>query len=187
MDNHLQNPTIEGSIIIEENIFEDLRGSFGRLFDKRNFSDVYFEEVKNINISKNNKKETIRGLHMQKDKYAETKIIFCSKGSIIDLFVDCRKESSTFGIINTIKLNSKKNQTLLIPRGCLHSFLTLEDNTEVIYLTDNYYSPENEISVSPLSKEIIENFNPYKIKICSEKDKKGMDYSEFFKLLLEVK
>lgn len=183
MDNFLENPTIEGSIIVKENIFEDLRGSFGRLFDDRKFSEVFFNNVKNINVSKNTSKGTIRGLHMQTGAYSETKIIFCSQGSIIDLFIDCRLESSSFGSLNAIKLSSKTNKTLLIPRGCLHSFLTLEDNTEVIYLTDNYYSPENEISVSPFSKEIVNQFKPYQINICSEKDKKGMEYSKFFKSL----
>ena len=127
-------------ISLAENIFNDLRGSFGRLFDDRKFADIIFDGVKNINISKNISKGTIRGLHMQKGMYAETKIVFCQKGSIIDLFIDCRKESPTFGVINKIKLDAELNHSLLVPRGCLHSFLTLEDNTEVIYLTDNYYS-----------------------------------------------
>ena len=186
MENYLENPTIEGSILIKENIFDDLRGSFQRIFDDRNYSEVFFDGVKNINISKNISKGTIRGLHMQKGLYAETKIVFCQKGSIIDLFIDCRKESPTFGVINKIKLNGELNHSLLVPRGCLHSFLTLEDKTEVIYLTDNYYSPESEISISPFSETITNELKPYVIKVSSEKDKNAMDFSKFFELLLNT-
>lgn len=183
MENYLENPTIKGSIIIKEKIFEDLRGSFERIFDDRNFSEVFFDGIKNINLSKNISKGTIRGLHMQKGIYSETKIVFCQKGSIIDLFIDCRKDSPTFGVMNKIKLNSEFNQTLLVPRGCLHSFLTLEENTEVIYLTDNYYSPESEISISPFSDKVVNEFKPYEIQVASEKDKNAMDFSKFFETL----
>ena len=183
MEKFTDFPTIEGSIIIKENIFTDLRGSFERLFDDRKFSNVFFDGVKNINISKNISKGTIRGLHMQIGNFSETKIIFCQKGTIIDLFVDCRKDSSTFGKINTITLNGYENKTLLVPRGCLHSFLTIEDNTEVIYLSDNYYSPESEVSVSPFSEKIINALSPQKIEIISDKDKNAEDLSHFFKRL----
>ena len=186
MENKLSELTIKGSTIIEENVFEDLRGSFSRLFDDRNYSKTYFDNIKNINISKNISKGTLRGLHMQKGIYSESKIIFCQKGSLIDLFIDCRKDSPTFGEINKVKLEQKSNKTLLVPRGCLHSYLTLEENTELIYLTDNYYSPENEISVSPFSNKVINEFKPYEIKICSEKDKNSIDLSKYLKSLIET-
>ena len=186
MKNQIEIPTIIGSVLIKENVFEDLRGSFGRLFDDRKFSEEYFDGVKNINISKNISKGTFRGLHMQTGPFSETKIVFCQKGALIDLFIDCRKGSPTFGIINKIKLDENNNQTLLVPRGCLHSFLTLEENTEVIYLTDNYYSPENEISVSPFSNEIINELKPYEIKVCSEKDKNSIHFSNYLRDLLNT-
>ena len=179
MINFLNTLSIDGSFLIEENIFNDFRGSFNRLFDDRKFKNLKFDYVKNINVSKNLKKGTFRGLHMQKGSFAESKIIYCNKGSIIDLFVDCRKESSTFGYVNKVMLDEKNINTLLVPRGCLHSFLTLEDDTEVIYLTDNYYSPESEISVSPFSEKIINELNPYKIEVCSEKDRNSISFSEF--------
>ena len=79
MKNYFDSPTIKGSIVIKENIFKDLRGSFQRIYDDRNFSGVFFEGVKNINFSKNISKGTIRGLHMQKGIHSETKIVFCQK------------------------------------------------------------------------------------------------------------
>ena len=180
MKSFLNKTTIEGSQLIQESIFHDLRGSFNRVFDDRNLNETFFDGVKNINLSMNKRKGTVRGLHMQKGSFAETKIIYCMQGSLIDLFIDCRKKSSTFGQINKIMLNKKNITSLLVPRGCLHSFLTLEDNTEVIYLTDNYYSPENEISVSPFSDEIIKEFYPHEIKVCSEKDENAVDFKSFF-------
>ena len=186
MKNQLEGLTIKGSIIIEENVFEDQRGSFRRLFDDRNYSKTDFDRVKNINISKNISQGTIRGLHMQTGIYSESKIIFCQKGSLIDLFIDCRKGSPTFGEINKVTLEQKSTKSLLIPRGCLHSYLTLEDNTELVYLTDNYYSPDNEISGSPFSNEVISEFKPYEIKICSEKDKNSIDLSKYLKHLKDT-
>lgn len=175
--------TIKNAKIIEANIFTDERGLFTRLFDDRNFDRNIFYGLKNINLSRNISKGTVRGLHMQKNSASESKIISCIKGEIIDLFVDCRIDSPSFGHINTIKLSEKKSISLLVPRGCLHSFLTLSDNTDVVYFTDNYYSPKDEICVSPISEEILNNFKPHKISICSNKDKNADDFSNFMEKL----
>ena len=171
--------SIEGSQLIKENIFQDERGSFQRLFDDRKITKNLFDGVKNINLSKNNKEGTFRGLHMQTGAAAETKIINCIKGKIIDLFVDCRIKSSTFGHINLVYLSEDIPNSLLIPKGCLHSFITLTESTEVIYLTDNYYEPSKEVSISPFSEEIQERLLPHKIKVCSDKDRNGKFLSTF--------
>ena len=176
-------PSIEGAELISENIFNDERGSFQRIFDDRKFINNYFQGVKNINLSKNNKKGTFRGLHMQTGAAAETKIINCIKGEIIDLFVDCRTESSTFGEINYVYLSQEVSNSLLIPRGCLHSFITLTNETEVLYSTDNYYDPTKEVSISPFSKEIQEILKPHQIKVCSDKDRNSKELSTFFEEL----
>ena len=176
--------TILGSQIKELPIFEDHRGSFGRLFDDREFDNgqnKFFTQVVNINHSVNKKSGTIRGLHMQSDPHSEGKIITCIKGAIIDLFVDMRRASKTYGVINSIKLNSTKRQALLVPRGCLHAFLTIEDNSEVIYATDNYYEPSSEVSVSPFSDELEDYWNNYPILVCSDKDKNAPQLKDLLK------
>ena len=173
-------PSIEGSELISENIFNDERGSFQRIFDNRKITNKFFEGVKNINLSKNEKEGTFRGLHMQTGSASETKIINCIKGEIIDLFVDCRIKSATFGQINLVYLSQEISNSLLIPRGCLHSFITLTNKTEVIYLTDNYYDPNKEVAISPFSEEIQERLHPHQIKVCSDKDRNSKKLSTFF-------
>ena len=84
--------------------------------------------------------------------------------------------------MNKIKLNSEFNQTLLVPR-VVYTLFDIEENTEVIYLTDNYYSPESEISISPFSDKVVNEFKPYVTQVASEKDKNAMDFSKFFETL----
>ena len=121
---------INGSELHDLPLFSDDRGSFGRLFDDRLFSsinNVFFRDIVNINHSVNKHAGTVRGLHMQAAPNQEGKIIICIKGSIVDLYVDANRHSPSFGTINSLILNSKQPQGLLVPRGCLHAFLTLED------------------------------------------------------------
>ncbi len=179
----IKNLNVKDSCLIRNHRFEDTRGSFQRLFDDRNLQGVDFDGIKNVNFSKNVAKGTVRGLHMQKGEGKELKVISCLSGSIIDLFVDCRPESDTFGEIGKVQLTADTPDSVLVPRGCLHSFLTLEENTDVIYFTDNYYFPQLEVSVSPFSLSVKNMWKPYEILSCSEKDKSSIDLNEFLESL----
>lgn len=110
------------------------------------------------------------------------------KGSILDIVVDLRENSETFGKYLAIELNSKNKKVLFIPKGVAHGFLTLEDNTEIFYKCDNFYNPQSEIGIIWNDKDlnISWNFKKYGINenelIISEKDKKNMSFKEYKKI-----
>ena len=177
----LEQLSIQDSYLVKEHRVEDSRGSFERIFDDRKMHGVQYNGIRNVNLSRNLLKGTVRGLHMQIGNASELKIISCVKGKIIDLYVDCRPNSKTFGLINTVILKENEPNLLIIPKGCLHSFLTIDDSSEVLYLTDNYYSPKKEIAVSPFSKELSTYWDPYEILVSSDKDRSALALDDYLK------
>jgi dTDP-4-dehydrorhamnose 3,5-epimerase len=125
--------------------FLDERGFFmrtfdGQLFEKAGLSFHWVQE----NHSRTLRKTTIRGMHFQFPPYAETKLVRCIRGAVLDVFVDLRKGSWTFGQWDSLLLTEDNNKAVLIPRGFAHGFCTLCSVSEVVYKVDNYYSPGNE-------------------------------------------
>lgn len=110
------------------------------------------------------------------------------RGSILDIVVDLRKDSETFGKYFSIVLNEKNKKVLFIPKNFAHGFLTLEDNTEIFYKCDNFYNPQSEAGIIWNDRDLnIEwNLKKYKINesklIISEKDKKNMSFKEYKKI-----
>jgi dTDP-4-dehydrorhamnose 3,5-epimerase len=151
--------------------FSDNRGYFLRVYDKKIFRKIFQTEWLQHNESLNSKKGTFRGLHVQKYPYSEIKLVRVVKGSVIDFIIDLRKNSRTFKKTIIIKLKAGKNM-VLIDRGCAHGFLTLENNTIISYLHDNFYSKKNELTISykELNNRILKKF---KFLILSKKDKSG--------------
>ncbi len=92
-------------------------------------------------------KGTLRGLHFQNEPMAQSKLVRCTRGSILDVIADIRKDSPTFRKWVSLELTSTNMRQLFIPKGFAHGFVTLEDNTEVQYKVDNYYSKENDRSI----------------------------------------
>ena len=163
------------------NPIKDERGFFMRTYDKKIFKEagLNFNWV-HENHSRTLKKGTIRGLHFQLPPYAETKLIRCLRGKILDVFVDLRKDSPTFGQWDSVELSEDNFKMALVPRGFAHGFCTLADNCEVVYKVDNYYSPKHECGIIWNDKNLkiewdIENPN------LSEKDKKNMTLVNFIK------
>ena len=127
-------------------------------------------------------------MHFQKDEYSQAKLISILRGSILDIVVDLRENSETFGVYFSIELNEKDKRMLFIPRNFAHGFLTLEDNTEIFYKCDNFYNPKSEAGIMWNDKDLnIEwNFKKYGINenelIVSDKDKKNMSFKEYKKI-----
>jgi dTDP-4-dehydrorhamnose 3,5-epimerase len=150
----------------------DERGWFKRIFDFKLFSD----NIPNFNIqwvqinhSFNSVKNTWRGFHFQSSPFEETKLVFCISGSVLDCVLDLRVESPTYLKIFTLELNSNNGKALLIPKGCAHGYLTLEENTELIYFHDQYYNCELEHGVRFNDKKIYLKL-PTKPSVISKKD-----------------
>ena len=124
---------------------EDSRGYFERLFCEEDFAKIGLaKKIVNINHTYTKKKGTIRGFHFQYPPSSETKIVICLKGSIYDVAVDIRKDSSTFLGWHSQILSAEKRNMLLIPEGFAHGFQTLEDDVELLYLHTDFYSEQLE-------------------------------------------
>ena len=127
-------------------------------------------------------------MHFQKREYSQAKLISILRGSILDIVVDLRKDSETFGKYFSIVLNEKNKKVLFIPKNFAHGFLTLEDNTEIFYKCDNFHNPQSEAGIIWNDRDLnIEwNLKKYKINeselIISEKDKKNISFKEYKKI-----
>ena len=156
-------------------VHTDSRGSFRRAFDFNeistfliSFGEPCFNAV-NTNIAFNSSAGTWRGLHMQKRPFAESKIVTVVVGSILDVIVDMRKESSTYLQSFLVELNADKGNFVFIPKGCAHGYLTLEANTNVMYTVDAPHNSENEIGFCIKDPDLGIRLDK-KIVLMSEKD-----------------
>lgn len=136
---------IEGPVIIEPKVFYDHRGYFFESFSLREFE----ANVQKINFVQDNeslsaKRGVIRALHFQKGEAAQAKLIRVVQGRVLDVAVDIRPESPTYGKYVSVELSAENKRMFFIPRGFAHGYLVLEDNTIFQYKCDNYYAPEME-------------------------------------------
>lgn len=136
---------LSGVKLIEPIVHEDPRGFFMESYNHKTFFDkgISMQFVQD-NHSLSKEKGVLRGLHYQLKPKAQTKLIRVTSGSIFDVVVDIRKNSSTFGQWEAFELSARNKFQLLIPEGFAHGFCTLEANTEVIYKVDNFYSKEHD-------------------------------------------
>ena len=164
---------LKGCFVIEPTVFGDIRGSFLESFNKKKFEE---KTALKINFVQDNQsisqKGVLRGLHMQKGEFAQAKLVRVIKGKVLDIAVDVRKNSPTYGKHFSIELSEQNNKQLFVPRGFLHGFATLENNTIFSYKCDNYYHKESETGVIYNDKHLNIDWVLDKNEIIlSEKDK----------------
>lgn len=178
---------LTGAYLIELNKKNDDRGFFARFFCVEEFKKVGLEYAFiQVNNSLSHLKGTLRGMHYQLHPKSETKIIRCIKGSLYDVIVDLRPESVTFGQSFGCELSANNRRMMYVPQGFAHGFVTLEDETEVIYMVSESYSPQHERGI---------RWNdPYfniawatKPIIISEKDLSHPDFNKEFHLKTNFK
>lgn len=134
---------LPGVCIIEPQVFMDNRGWFVETYAANKFSEIGIDSVfVQDNQSLSAEKGTLRGLHFQNNPMAQTKLVRCTRGKILDIAVDIRKGSPYYGQWVSVELTSDNFRQLYIPKGFAHAFLTLTDDVEVQYKVDNYYSKE---------------------------------------------
>ena len=167
---------IKGVFLIKPNSFVDDRGIFRRHFCFNEFSqNGIADKVKQANVSENNFAHTLRGFHYQQYPHGEGKTLSCLKGSIYDIIVDLRKESSTYMQWLSFNLDDKNRNSVHIPPGCANAFLTLEDNCLIQYYCSHQYAPDFERGIRFNDK--IFNFKwPVEPKIISDKDNNHPDF-----------
>ncbi|WP_457746018.1 dTDP-4-dehydrorhamnose 3,5-epimerase [Sulfurimonas sp.] len=135
---------IEGLLILEPRVFEDSRGKFIKIFNDDFFQKSSLDiTIKETYFSLSNK-DVIRGMHFQTPPYEHVKIVYVPYGKIIDVVLDLRKDSPTYGKYYSLTLSDKNAKVLIIPKGMAHGFKSLEDNTNVTYMQTTGYAPEND-------------------------------------------
>lgn len=169
----LKKTKIQDLFILEPDINEDNRGLFFEDFKINNdLNFVLYQQ----NISKSSQ-GVLRGLHLQLEN-SQAKIISVLNGSIYDVALDLRKNSTTFGMWFSVILSDINNLQLFIPKGFAHGFLSLEDNTRVIYKVDDKYNPKSEITITWDDPDI-NIIWPARPKLISKKDMQGISFKDF--------
>ena len=162
-----------GVLLFSPKVIEDSRGSFMESYRSEWFSGVKFIQD-NEAISK---KGVVRGLHFQRPPFAQTKLIRVIEGEILDVIVDLRKSSETFGKVFSAKLSAQNKLQLLVPKGFAHGYATLSDTATVLYKVDQYYNKNYDTGIYPLSETLAIDWRVS--PILSEKDQNLSDYSDF--------
>lgn len=165
----IENCIIEGIKIIKPKIFSDDRGYFYEVFNKKLLADAGInDEFVQYNQSLSSK-NVLRGLHFQIPPFAQAKLVRVLSGSVIDVAVDIRKKSPTYGQHFSIELNAENKTLFYMPAGIAHGFLTTSDNTIFTYFVSNYYEKSSEGSLYWNDPDLKINW-PCENPIISEKD-----------------
>lgn len=162
---------IEGVLIIEPRIFRDARGYFFESFSQREFD----EKVRPINFCQDNESMSsygvMRGLHFQRPPYTQSKLVRCVRGAVLDVAVDIRKGSPTYGQHVAVELTEDNHRQFFVPRGFAHGFSVLSDTAVFQYKCDNFYHPEADGGISILDDSLNIDWRiPTDRAILSDKD-----------------
>ncbi len=177
---NVKETNIKGLLIIEPKIFKDERGYFFESYSAKDFNKISGD----INFVQDNESKSsygvLRGLHFQKGKYAQSKLVRVVKGKVLDVAVDIRRDSKTFGQHHSIILSEENHLQFFIPKGFAHGFAVLSDEAIFQYKCDAFYSRENEGAIIWNDKTLnIDWLLPEKDIILSEKDKHHPTFEEY--------
>lgn len=140
---HFLETDLAGAWVIEPSPHQDGRGRFMRAWCVREFEEhgIHFSPVQ-ANLGFSAKKGTIRGMHFQEAPALEAKLVRCTRGAMFDVAIDLRPGSATYGKWHGVELTAENGRMLYVPEQCAHGYQTLEDNTEMHYMTSQFYAPE---------------------------------------------
>lgn len=170
---------IEGVVILEPEVFGDERGYFFESFSQREFEEKVCKTTFVQDNESSSRYGVLRGLHFQKPPHAQAKLVRVVKGKVLDIAVDIRKGSPTFGHHVSTELSGENKRQLFIPRGFAHGFAVLSDEVVFQYKCDNYYVPHSEGGILWNDPALgIDWKLPAEDVILSEKDKKNVLLNE---------
>ena len=162
---------LHGAFVIEPELIEDERGFFARTWSQTEFVQHGLNpRVVQTNLSFNQRRGTLRGMHFQAKPHEEAKVVCCTAGSIADVIVDLRPESPTFRQWIKVELSANNRLMLYVPESFAHGFQTLEDDTEVAYQISEYYHPESARGVR-WDDPVFGIDWPLEISVISERDR----------------
>lgn len=170
---------INGVFLIKPQVFKDNRGHFFESFSSRKFKEATGLDVQFVQDNQSlSSKNVLRGLHFQHPPYAQAKLVSVIKGEVLDVVVDIRKESDTYGEYIVENLNEENHHQLFIPEGMAHGFLTLKDDTIFSYKCSNYYDQGSEDGIIWNDSNLKID---WKIKnpLVSEKDQLAQNFTSF--------
>jgi len=173
---------IEGVCLITPKVFEDERGTFHEAYRMDALNAVVKTDVAFVqdNHALSKKAGVVRGLHYQAPPHAQAKLVSCIAGAVMDVVVDVRTDSKTYGQHLCVKLTADSAQQLWIPAGFLHGYVSLEDNSEFLYKVTSYYNKPSEGAVRWDDPDLSIEWGIEPVKaIVSDKDSKAMAFSDF--------
>ena len=171
---------IEGLVIIEPKVFKDARGYFFESFSQREFE----AKVRKVNFVQDNESMSsygvMRGLHFQRPPFAQSKLVRCVKGRVLDVAVDIRKGSPTYGQHVAVELSEDNHRQFFVPRGFAHGFVVLSETAVFQYKCDNFYAPEADGGINIKDETLgIDWGISFEEAILSEKDTKHVSLKDF--------
>tara|TARA_B110000008_G_scaffold249359_1_gene262035 strand:- start:11 stop:559 length:549 start_codon:yes stop_codon:yes gene_type:complete len=175
-----ETTNIPGLILVTPKKFDDDRGYFSEVYNLKRYSTGNLDHTfVQDNQSFNVKKSTIRGLHFQPPPSAQDKLVRVGQGSVMDVAVDIRKSSKYFGKYFKVKLSAENRKQLFIPKGFMHGFVSLEDNTELLYKCSDFYAPEHECTVRFDDPDLNIDWDQHdSVLNISDKDLKGVSFKD---------
>ena len=171
---------LKGVFEIQLESKEDFRGFFmptydGAIFEKHGVNTTWVHEYHNLSL----KKGTIRGLHFQLPPHAQTKMVRVIQGKTLDVFVDLRKGSPTFGQWGSAVISAENKKMIYVPKGFAHALCSLQNNTMVICKSDNHYAPESEYQLVWNDPDLGIDWQIKEPPIVSEKDARAKTFKDF--------
>ena len=171
---------IDGLVVLKPTVFKDNRGYFMESYNQKNINNL----LGNVIFVQDNESESsrgvLRGLHFQKPPYTQSKLVRCLKGKVLDVALDLRKKSKTYGHFETTVLSSENKEQLFVPKGFAHGFIVLSESAILSYKVDNYYNPESESGIIWNDPDLNIDWRINKTEIrVSEKDTKLQSFNNF--------
>ena len=173
-----QTTGIEGIVIIEPQVFGDSRGYFMETYQKEKYAAAGIGVTFVQDNESMSRYGVVRGLHYQAEPFAQAKLIRVVSGRVLDVAVDIRKNSPTFGKVFTLELSSENKLQLFLPHGIAHGFAVLSETAVFTYKCDNFYAPQYERTIRFDDPSLAIDWKiPVANRIISDKDKKGVAFN----------
>ena len=171
---------IDGLLVIEPQVFKDARGYFVETYNEQRYREAGIDSVFVQDNQSCSSYGVVRGLHFQRPPYSQAKLVCCTVGRVLDVAVDLRKDSPTFGKWFSVELSDDNKRQFFIPRGFAHGFSVLSNQAIFTYKCDNLYHPEADGGILLSDPDLAIDWQvPEELRILSEKDKKHPKMAEF--------
>lgn len=178
----IKDTKLSGCYIIEPTKYSDSRGYFFESFNEQTLNKLIEAEITFVQDNQSYSTHgVLRGLHAQSGEFAQAKLVRVLSGEVLDVAVDVRPGSLTYGEHVAVKLSAENNLQLFIPRGFLHGFVVLSETATFFYKCDNYYNKESECGIDPLDADLnIDWLLPSEELLLSDKDSTAASFKELF-------